>query len=193
MRYEPEKCEVFSSPDGKDRPSVKDKTPSREPGPEKLSEEVDRLCLVRAMKILEYSDRTEAQLRRKLKERNFPDPSIDKAVEYVRSFHYIDDRRYADSYVRSNLDRRSRREIREKLRERGVSSEIIEDVLSEYEFGEKDTIKKLFLKKYGKDDAADQKTYEKAIRYFGQKGYGYQDIRKALEEVIREADDAQGS
>ena len=38
------------------------------------------------------------------------------------------------------------REIREKLRERGVSRDIIEDVFSEYEFPEKETIKKLFRK-----------------------------------------------
>ena len=160
-----------------------------ETDPESVTKEVERLCIARAMKILEYSDRTEAQLRMKLKEKDFPESAIETAVEYVRSFHYIDDKRYADSYVRSNMDRRSSREIREKLRERGVSREIIEDVFSEYEFPEKETIKKLFRKKYGNDDPADQKTYEKAVRYFGQKGYSYQDIRKALEEVIEESGD----
>ena len=53
----------------------------------------------RAMHLLEKMDRTEQQLRKKLLESEYPEDLAEEAIAYVKRFHYVDDARYADSYV----------------------------------------------------------------------------------------------
>ena len=141
----------------------------------------------KALKLLEYQDRTEKQLRDKLKEGGFPPFAVNEAVAYVRSFHYIDDSRYAAAFVEGRKSSRSRFELYHMLKERGISEELIERTLEEAELDESAALETLFRKKYGSKDLTDPKTYEKAFRYFSTKGYRYQDIKKALETVIGES------
>ena len=153
---------------------------------EDLSEEVIRLCRKKALKILEYAERTEAQLIQKLEEGGFPPSAVQDAVAYVKSFHYVDDRRYAESYIRGHKETKSLFEMREALKDRGIAAETIDEAFQEADMDEAAVIRKLFLKKYASFDLSDRKTYEKAIRYFAAKGFKYHDIRSALEEITKE-------
>ena len=159
-------------------------------GPEAMSpEDAVREARKKALRLLEYADRTEKQLRDKLLDSGFPENAIEDAVEYVRSFHYIDDRRYAENLVRNRAGEKSRFELRHMLEERGVPQETIEDVLEAADISERDTIQRLFRKKYGTGDLTDPALYQKAFRYFSGKGYRYEDIRSALEEAVSVQDE----
>ena len=138
------------------------------------------------MNLLSYSDKTEYLLREKLKEGGFPPSVIDDAIEYVKSFHYIDDLRYAGNFIRCHGDSKSIREMKEKLREKGVSKEDIEAALSESETDEEGTVRQLFLKKYRTKVFSDPKVYEKAVRYFASKGFTYEVIQHGVLTAIEE-------
>ena len=45
----------------------------------------------RAMHILEKADRTEQEIRDKLKKNSYPEECIDIAINYLYSYHYLDD------------------------------------------------------------------------------------------------------
>ena len=149
-----------------------------------IQAEVIREAEKKALKLLTISDRTEYQLRTKLREGEFPPEAIDAAIEYVRSYHYLDDARYAESFIRSRKDEKSLFEIRMELKKRGVADALIEEALQGAEIDERKTVAWLFSKKYGKKDMTDPKIYERAFRYFGTRGFSYEDIRAALTEVI---------
>ena len=53
----------------------------------------------KAMSLLKYMDRTEWQLRDKLSLKGFSEEAIEEAIEYVKSFHYLDDYRYAVHFL----------------------------------------------------------------------------------------------
>ena len=147
----------------------------------------------KALRLLEFADRTEKQLRDKLLEGGFSEEETEDALEYARSFHYLDDRRYAENFVRARLGEKSLFEIRHMLRDRGVSPENIELVLMQSEEQEegsdRETVERLFLKKYGRQDLSDPKVYERAFRYFSNRGFRYEDIRAALEAAIGRAEE----
>ena len=63
-------------------------------------------------------------------------------------------------------------------------------VLVAYENEKENTLKELFLKKYGRKDLSDPKTYEKAFRYFAAKGYGFDDIKKAISSAVEGQEDS---
>lgn len=85
-----------------------------------------RRAKLRCMYILKTMDKTEGQLRRKLKEEEYPDPVIDGALDFIKSFNYVNDLRYSMNYMESRQTSKSRQQITAELRNRGVSPEVIE-------------------------------------------------------------------
>lgn len=63
--------------------------------------------------LLRSMDRTEQQLRQKLKEGDYPEEIIDIAIAYVQKLHYQDDRRYASNYVDYRKKNKSRLQLKQ--------------------------------------------------------------------------------
>ena len=93
-----------------------------------MEEEVLR-AKKKAMALLLHNDRTEWQLRDKLTRSGFSEEAVDEAVEYVRSFHYIDDERYAVRFVEIYHETRSIKRLRQDLYKRHVPDEYIETAI----------------------------------------------------------------
>ena len=74
-----------------------------------IYEVVGKRAKRRTMHLLEQMDRTEQQLREKLKQGGYPQACIDLALEYVKSFHYVDDYRYACTVPLRNVMRGTNR------------------------------------------------------------------------------------
>ena len=89
----------------------------------------------RAMLILQHNDRTEWELTDKLSKAGFSDEAVNEAVEYVRSFHYIDDERYAKRFVEIYHESRSIKRLRQDLYKRHVSEQYIELALENIDYG----------------------------------------------------------
>ena len=151
---------------------------------DEIQQEIIKKAETKALAILNYMDRTEFQLREKLKEGEFPPFAIEEAVEYVRSFHYIDDERYAENFIRRRKEEKSLFELRMELKKRGVEESDIDTALLNEPVDEKEAVKALFCKKYGRMDLTDRKVYEKALRYFSGKGFSYENIRHGIEEAL---------
>ena len=138
-------------------------------------------CKKRAMHLLEKQDRSEKNLRDKLKEGGYPEQVIDVAIDYINQYGYIDDARMAASHVRFYQDSRSRQRLRQDLLSKGISADIIEQVLDEeYTTDEVDLIDALLVKKhYDKENA----TYEdraKMYRFLAGRGFSSDSINRVL-------------
>lgn len=131
----------------------------------------------RAMHLLEKMDKTRNQLESKLIQNGYPKEAIDAALEYVESYKYIDDKRYAYSYVRYYKEFRSVNRIRNDLMSKGIKKDIITSALEEeYDVDERELINKLILKK-GYDFAeSDKKEKDKLIRFLVSRGFCFDDI-----------------
>ncbi len=161
-----------------------------EEGGELSDSEWERLCSEvlakrvkrRALYLLQQMDRTEAQLRRKLKEGHYPDFLIDEAVDYVKSYHYIDDLRYASSYIRFHQQQKSRRELRQALITRGVPAGLIEQAFEEvYEDTEGELIDRLLAKRGYDPEKTDAKEKGKIFQYLLRKGFPASEIKKRMD------------
>ncbi|MBP5159956.1 MAG: regulatory protein RecX [Lachnospiraceae bacterium] len=84
----------------------------------------------KAMDLLLKSDKSEVMLKRKLLE-SFSEDAALVALDYVKSFNYIDDRRYAREYYISHKRRQSFMQIEYDLRQNGVSKEDIDAAVGE--------------------------------------------------------------
>jgi regulatory protein len=155
-----------------------------------LNEVVTVRAKRRALHLLEQMDRTEYQLRNKLIQGGYPDSCIDSAIDYVKSYHYLDDYRYACSYTRCTKDRMSRLRIRMKLIERGINRDIIEQALEEiYESAESAEslesvqISHLLAKRNFVPGHSDEKEFRRTYQYLLRRGYRSSAIVSAMRQI----------
>ncbi|WP_089984214.1 regulatory protein RecX [Clostridium sp. C105KSO13] len=137
----------------------------------------------RAMHLLEDMDRTEAGLREKLKRGLYPEAAIESAVQYVKSFHYIDDLRYAEQFIESRKSLKSRKEIYALLRGKGVAADKIDLAFEEcyQDESEKAAIEQLIRKKRVNLSQPDPAEMQKLYGYLARKGFRYEDIRQVIQ------------
>ena len=135
----------------------------------------------RALYILQRMERTEYQLRQKLQENGYPEEIVQCAIDYVKSFHYVDDYRYACTYIRYHQSEKSRLQIKMKLYERGVPSDLIEAALEEEYSGEEEVlIERLLEKKHYDAETMDQKEKQKIYQYLMRRGFRSEAIRRQM-------------
>lgn len=137
----------------------------------------------RAMHILEKHDKTEQQLRQKLQENRYPLESIECAVEYVKSYGYIDDVSYAKRYVTYRIKKKSKKQLKMELCAKGISREIISLVFEEMEDSQVDTIKDMILKKSKNRTVLEQEEKNKIKMWLMGKGFSYSEIDQAFREL----------
>lgn len=150
---------------------------------EKIKSEIlTKRAKLRAMHLLNRMDRTEEQLRTKLKQDLYPEEIVEDAIQYVKSFGYIGDIDYAKRFVESRQNSKSKLEIKMALLQKGISKEIVQSVLEEYYDGQDEVaaIQKLVEKRrYSKETATDAET-KKMYGYLLRKGFRQEDIRQVI-------------
>lgn len=138
---------------------------------------------LRAMHLLEKIDRTEADVRRKLRENLYPQAVIDEAIAYVKHYHYIDDERYADHYIRYKQTTSSRNEIKKKLMEKGISKDVIDAKLEEADDSDTELVKRLISKRCSAPEHLDYQERNKLFAYLYRKGFSPETIEKGFREI----------
>ncbi len=137
----------------------------------------------RTMHLLERMDRTEAQLRDKLRQGYYPDDVIEDAIAYVKSYHYVDDLRYAQNYVRSHMEQKSQRKLQMELLSKGVPKQMITEALEEeyQQENERELILKWIEKKQYCAQEADIKEKRRMYQFLLRKGFQSDDILHVLD------------
>ena len=157
--------------------------------PEEVYESIIEEILIprakkRALHLLEKQDRTEKNLRDKLLEGGFPPKAAEAAIEYVRSYHYIDDDRYGENYVRYHMEGKSKKRVLTDLIGRGMDPERAREIIDrDYESNEEEMVIKLLQKKNYDPKSADEKEKMKMFRFLAGRGFSYEVIKSALEKT----------
>ncbi|MEE1085893.1 MAG: regulatory protein RecX [Schaedlerella sp.] len=161
---------------------------------EKISEEVYqkirkevvlRRAKLRALHLLTDVARTEAGLRQKLKQNLYSEDIVELVIQYVQSFGYLDDLRYAESFVLNKKQSKSRKEIYALLCEKGVSRDLIDLAMENcYEDGEQEAIRQLIRKKNVNLECTTEKELNKLYAYLARKGFRYEDIRQVIQKSV---------
>ncbi|MSS63368.1 regulatory protein RecX [Velocimicrobium porci] len=146
-----------------------------------MEEIIFRRAKQKAMNLLKRMDRTEQELRTKLRQAEYPSAAVETAIEYVKSYHYIDDLRYAENYIRYKKGTKSIRMIEMELRQKGIDKESIRSALEEETISDDEALKKAIRKKAKNWDTMSYLEKRKVFAYLYRKGFKEEDIRKYLE------------
>lgn len=143
----------------------------------------------KALNFLSYRQRSEKELYESLRRKGYEDVYIDNAMDYCREQGYLNDKSFAESFIRDklNLNKFGTERIRYELMTKGVSRDIIDDVLVIDKEEQFDTALALAEKKvssYKNDDY--NKKYRKLGGFLQRKGYNFEIISKVLKKVLED-------
>ena len=131
------------------------------------------VILKKVLRYCAYQDRCVQEVRKKLATFDMPDSEKVKILKLLIDEGYLDDERYASTFVRSkiHLKKWGVNKIRMALKMKGISDEIISNALSEIdpEIYREELIKVLKSKKINETDP--YKRRAKLAQYAMQKGY----------------------
>ena len=154
-----------------------------------LMEVLKKRARLRCLHLLQKADKTEEQLRRKLKEGGYPPFLVEDALEYVRGFHYVDDARYAAQYVRQCGERKSRRQLMCELARRGIDREIIQEAFAGEDVDEEAAAERFARKKLASVRPCEEADWRKIYRSLAAKGYGFDVAERVIVRLRREYGD----
>ena len=145
---------------------------------------------LRCMNLLKNRDYTMYQLVTKLRQGGYPEAVIEGATAYVASFGYIDDFRYARTYIMSAGQTKSRRQIERNLLQKGISKEQICAAYAQCSVEEDTTqeqklIEKLLEKKRFDSQNATYADRQKIAAFLYRKGFSMDDINHAIGAVYK--------
>lgn len=150
--------------------------------------EIDELLLpkrakLRAMNLLMKKTYTQAKLREKLLDGCYHEKHVDFAIEYVKSYGYINDENFARDYIEYHKETDSKQKIKQKLIEKGIAKNLILDLIEELcdtPDLEREQVLNLFQKKYKGVLPEDLKERNKMMQYFLRKGYSISCVKEAI-------------
>lgn len=133
----------------------------------------------RTLNLLSYRPRSEYELRTYLKRKKVEEELIDKILNKLSKLGYVDDADFAKRWVehRRSIKATSSLKLRSELKQKGISHEYIDMVLSEQTEADSAAIQRLIEKKRGKYEDT-----QKLMAYLARQGFRYDEIKRALSE-----------
>lgn len=153
---------------------------SEETYQEILQEVLLKRARERVLYLLKSSDKTEQELRRKLKDGGYPKEAADYAINFLKEHRFINDQDYGRRYVEFNLERKSERQIQYELQKKGLDKEVIQEILREQPVNEEAQIRAYVRKKCLKPEEMDFKERSRIMAALGRKGFSYDAISHVL-------------
>lgn len=147
-----------------------------------LQESELKRCKDKAMWLISFRDHSRRELFDKLR-RDYGDETCEAAVSRMEELGLIDDERYAKRYSADlvNLKHLSERGVRQKLREKGVDRDLIDEIIDGLYIDEEEQIRAVIEKKYARV-LQDEKGRRRAVNTLTRMGFSYADIKSVMSE-----------
>ena len=157
---------------------------SRETYEEILYQVLEKRAKLRCMNLLKSMDRTEQQMKIKLRQGGYPEEIIDRAIAYVKGYRYVDDGAYASRYIDYRKESKSRQQLTQELLRKGISKEVIAQAFEEKEPADETAmIRKWVEKKKFDCTSATPQEKQKLYQFLMRKGFSSRDISKVIRGV----------
>lgn len=151
-------------------------------------------ALASSYRMLGRSDKTEYEIRTKLKDRKYDLETIDNVIGYLELQEYIDDKKFTANFIQSKMEyeKYGPQQIKQKLKLKGVNEEIIEFALEEIDEESfiENAQKIAASRKRIITETPPEKRYNKLANLLVRKGYSFgiasQITKKILDEIREE-------
>ncbi len=149
-------------------------------------------CHNAAAHYLSYRPRSEHEMRQRLLRRGFSDDIVEAVLKRLREQGLVDDMAFAQFWRdnRQSFSPRSQRLVRLELRQKGVTGDIVERVVSTISDG--DNAYRAATSKTYRLPLSDYESFRRRLGdYLKRRGFGYGVIKETMERLWQEIGDRQ--
>jgi regulatory protein len=142
-----------------------------------------------AIRLLTSRPRSVREIRDRLRRKEYGDETIDRVIERLREWRYIDDDAFARFWVenRESNRPRGRRLLEQELRMKGVERETVTNAIDEADIDERTgalEIARIKLRSYrGEEEPVARR---RLGAFLARRGYGYDIVKPVLDELFGE-------
>jgi regulatory protein len=137
----------------------------------------------KALYILSRADKTEHEIKTRLKEKGYPVPVVDRVLEFLKEYGYINDCEYASNYIMHKNKTKSIKQISYELIRKGVNKEIVREAIGITNPDQSELIEKYVLRKVDSLKGDDFKEENKLYMFLLRKGFDVSEIRKVIKKI----------
>ena len=145
-----------------------------------------------ALKYIERSYKTESEVRKKLLDKEYEEETIERIIEFLSNYNFINDNEYVERYLREKLKTYGYKYVYNKLIQKGIDRNIIERVYENSNKEEEETgAYELARNKYKsliKNEETYLKAYRKLYDFLMRKGYSSNLVKSIVESVCNKED-----
>lgn len=143
----------------------------------------------RAINYISGKLKTKYEVRLKLKENGFAEEVIDEVLDILEKEEYLNDKIYCEIFIedKKKLNGYGKNKIKSLLIQKGISKNIFEDFLDEFEYDEEfDNALKMGIRKLNllSNEEDNFKKRQKIINYLAYRGFGFDVINDVLKEIL---------
>lgn len=139
-----------------------------------------------ALRLIEFRDRTEKELSDKLKEKGYSENDIDDEIEFLKSYGYINDKRFAEHFTHDaiSIKKWGKIRIRTELIRKGIDREIIDNSIEDAFLGiEDDRVLSQMQSRFGNSDFSNVKERTRIFNFFMRRGFSAEEIKGAMNKM----------
>lgn len=141
----------------------------------------------KALKYIERALKSEFQVREFLQKKEYEDNVIDRVIEFLKEYKFIDDEYYSKAFVTQNIRIEGKGNIRYKLAKKGISEDRINNILNEISSSDEEAVAlKLAEKKLNiiyKSEKNTNKVKSKLNTFLISKGYSFDIIKSVVNKL----------
>lgn len=145
-------------------------------------------CREAAIRSIEKNFKTEKQVKEKLILKGYEKEAINKAIDFLKQYNFLDDKDYANKFIKDKLKIQGSNKIKYTLMQRGIARDIIDEELNNIDKeSEKRGALLLAQKKVNKITKTESDKYiiyNKVCRFLLSKGYNYDIIKDVVKEAM---------
>lgn len=147
-------------------------------------------CKSYALKVIERTYKTERQIFDKLAQKEYDEKIINKTIDFLKEYKFIDDVKYAEAYIKDKLKTQGKNRIKYALINKGINEILVKEKLSCLDSDiEENTALKLAEKKYRlliKNESDNRKIYKKLGDYLVRNGYNLDIVQNILNNIVKQ-------
>ncbi len=142
-----------------------------------------------SLRLLTVRPRSEKEIEERLKRKGFSSQVIPKIIDKLKEWDYLDDEKFAQAWIEERIlhHPKGRIALSRELREKGISSQIIDKLLNHYlpHDKEKEIAKKLLIKKLAKEKYTPiEKKKRRVFEYLARRGFSFSLIQEILNKDL---------
>lgn len=143
-------------------------------------------CRDYALKVIEFKDRTEKEIREKLTQKGYDENIIEDEIVFLKNYGFINDLRYAQRFVSDaiNLKKWGKARIRAELLRKGVDREIIDNAVEDaFMYVDDDRLLNEMQRRFKNSDLSNIKERTRIFNFYMRRGFSPDEIKGAMNSM----------